>query len=91
MGDFPESLTQAMLVGCNVSREIGRRAYVIVFIAAGESLLLLNLNVHFEYGFYYHFNNLRFRNSLKKDCVCVFETCRYVVVSSESMKCRLLK
>ena len=23
-GDFPESLTQAMLVGCNVSREIGR-------------------------------------------------------------------
>ena len=24
IGDFPESLTQAMLVGCNVSREIGR-------------------------------------------------------------------
>ena len=24
VGDFPESLSQAMLVGCNVSREIGR-------------------------------------------------------------------
>ena len=24
-GDLPESLSQAMLVGCNVSREIGRR------------------------------------------------------------------
>ena len=24
IGDFPESLSQAMLVGCNVSREIGR-------------------------------------------------------------------
>ena len=23
IGDFPESLSQAMLVGCNVSREIG--------------------------------------------------------------------
>ena len=25
IGDFPESLTRAMLVGCNVSREIGRK------------------------------------------------------------------
>ena len=25
IADFPESLSQAMLVGCNVSREIGRR------------------------------------------------------------------
>ena len=24
IGDFPESLSQAMLVGCDVSREIGR-------------------------------------------------------------------
>ena len=24
IGDFPESLSRAMLVGCNVSREIGR-------------------------------------------------------------------
>ena len=24
IGSFPESLSQAMLVGCNVSREIGR-------------------------------------------------------------------
>ena len=27
IGDFPESLTRAMLVGCNVSREIGRNYY----------------------------------------------------------------
>ena len=26
-GDFPESLSQAMLVGCNVSRGIGRNAW----------------------------------------------------------------
>ena len=26
IGDFPESLSQAMLVGCNASREIGRIA-----------------------------------------------------------------
>ena len=26
IGDLPESLSQAMLVGCNVSREIGRMA-----------------------------------------------------------------
>ena len=25
IGDFQESLTRAMLVGCNVSREIGRK------------------------------------------------------------------
>ena len=25
IGDFPESLSQAMLVGCNVSRRIGRK------------------------------------------------------------------
>ena len=25
IGDFPECLSQAMLVGCNVRREIGRR------------------------------------------------------------------
>ena len=27
IGDFPESLSQAMLVGCNVSREIGRTLF----------------------------------------------------------------
>ena len=26
IGDFPESLSQAFLVGCSVSREIGRNA-----------------------------------------------------------------
>ena len=29
IGEFPESLTQAMLVGCNVSREIGRILSII--------------------------------------------------------------
>ena len=29
MGDFPESLSQAMLVGCNVSREIGRMLHIM--------------------------------------------------------------
>ena len=29
-GDFPESLSQAMLVGCNVSREIGRRLSICI-------------------------------------------------------------
>ena len=32
MGDFPESLSQAMLVGCNVSREIGRRGILYIHI-----------------------------------------------------------
>ena len=27
IGDFPESLSQAMLAGCNVSREIGREQF----------------------------------------------------------------
>ena len=30
LGNFPESLTQAMLVGCNVSREIGCRVMIIL-------------------------------------------------------------
>ena len=33
IGNFPESLSQAMLVGCNVSREIGRIAVHPVRIA----------------------------------------------------------
>ena len=38
IGDFPESLSRAMLVGCNVSREIGRStALAQVFVAADES------------------------------------------------------
>ena len=30
IGDFPESLSQAMLVGCNVSREIGRTGWTLL-------------------------------------------------------------
>ena len=42
------------------------------------------------YGFYYHFNNLRFNNS-KNNRYCVFETCSYLFASSETLKCRFLK
>ena len=48
------------------------------------------LGSQFMYGFYLHFNNLRFRNSQTNIC-CMFETCSYLIVSSEMLTCRWLK
>ena len=44
----------------------------------------------FMYGFYYHFNNLRFKKSQNvKECSAAHEVISFV--SSETFKCRLLK
>ena len=41
------------------------------------------------YGFYYPFNNPRFRNP--QNSYCVFEACSHLFVSSDMLECRLLK
>ena len=43
-GDFPESLSQVMLAGCNVSREIGR-TYSSVHVLVGACLVVSNLTL----------------------------------------------
>ena len=53
IGDFPESLSQAMLVGCNVSREIVVSGFVyncgLMFLGLGLGGLLLSgcWNLHY--------------------------------------------
>ena len=41
-------------------------------------------------GFFYRFNNLRFKSPQTSSC-CLFETCSYFFVPREIMKARLLK
>ena len=42
IGDFPESLSQAMLVGCNVSRRIGRMCvYIYIYVSIMNIIVII--------------------------------------------------